>query len=348
MNILVDINHPAHFHLFKFFILDMKEKGHNVFITGSDKDITYELLTKFNLNFFKYGKLGKTFLEKAWRLLIMDLKMIYFGKKNKIDLFFGMGSIRAAHSSFILSKKSFIFEDTENFEQINLYKYFSSYIFTPNCFKKYINKKQIRYPGYHELAYLHPNRFTPDISVLNLLNVAEEEKYVIMRFVSWDATHDNGQKGFTDEMKLKAVKEFSKYAKVFITSEKQLNGELDKFRIKIPPEKIHDAINYCSLLFGESATMASEAAVLGVPAIYLDYIGRGYTDEQEKKYGLVFNFKNSIEEQEKAIIKGIELLSDPNTKSIWAEKRKKMLEEKIDVTEYIVNLIENFQKTGKI
>ena len=56
-----------------------------------------------------------------------------------------------------------------------------------------------------------------------------------------------------------------------------------------------DAIASASLLYGESATMASEAAVLGVPAIYLDNTGRCYTREEEEKYGLVFNFTEGVQ-----------------------------------------------------
>ena len=66
-----------------------------------------------------------------------------------------------------------------------------------------------------------------------------------------------------------------------------------KFQIPCPPEKIHHALYYADLFYGESPTMASEAACLGTPARYIDHKGRGYTDEQERKYGLVFNFKNT-------------------------------------------------------
>ena len=81
----------------------------------------------------------------------------------------------------------------------------------------------------HELAYLHPNRFTPDKTVLGELGVGENDKYVLLRFVSWNATHDAGHKGMSYENKLKAVEAFSKYAKVFISSEKELPDELKKY-----------------------------------------------------------------------------------------------------------------------
>ncbi len=126
-----------------------------------------------------------------------------------------------------------------------------------------------------ELAYLHPNYFSPDLSVLELLGVKKGEKYAILRFVKWNANHDLGHTGITPENKIKAVQEFAKHARVFISSESELPEELESFKRKIPPEKMYDALAFSALLYGESATMASECAVLGTPAIYLDDFGQG-------------------------------------------------------------------------
>jgi uncharacterized protein len=139
----------------------------------------------------------------------------------------------------------------------NLFLYFTNVVFYYEHPLK--SRKVIKYAGYHELAYLHPKRFTPDKTVLQELGVNENEKFVIMRFVSWNATHDVGHKGISFENKLRAIKEFSKYAKVFISSESELPNELKKYKINIEPNRIHDAIAFSSLLFGESATMVSEA-----------------------------------------------------------------------------------------
>ena len=92
-------------------------------------------------------------------------------------------------------------------------------------------------------------------------------RFVIMRFVSWGASHDIGHKGLSIEMKRKAVKEILNYAKVFITSEKELPLDLKPYQIKMPLEKIHHILYYSALYFGDGGTMASECAVLGTPAI---------------------------------------------------------------------------------
>jgi len=169
-----------------------------------------------------------------------------------------------------------------------------------------------------------------------------------VRFVAWKATHDIGHQGVSLDNKIKLVDELSKHLRVFISSEETLSPELKKFGIRINPETIHDALAYANLYIGESATMASECAMLGTPAIFLDNVGRGYTDNEEKEYGLVFNFTESIEDQNRAITKAIELAKLENIKEEYVMKRDKMLEDKIDVTAFLVWFVENFPESKKV
>ena len=70
----------------------------------------------------------------------------------------------------------------------------------------------------------------------------------------------------------------------------------------------------------------------------------GYSTEQEKRYNLVFNYRNSIGVIEKAV----ELLMESNLKAKWQRKRKHLLSEKIDVTSFLVWFIENYPKSARI
>ena len=193
-----------------------------------------------------------------------------------------------------------------------------------------------------ELAYLHPRYFTPDPSIRELLGVREGEKYVILRFISWKANHEIGRKGLSPENKLKVLREFGNYAKVFVTSEMELPRGLNAAKINIPPHRMHDALAFASLLYGESVTMSSEAAVLGTPAIFVNEGWTGYTAEEEERYGLVFNFGESPAQQEASIAKALELLSSDKTEEYWNGKREKILEEKIDVTAFMAWFLENY------
>jgi predicted glycosyltransferase len=110
---------------------------------------------------------------------------------------------------------------------------------------------------------------------------------------------------------------------------------------------MHDALAFVSLLFGESSTMASECAMLGVPSIYLNN-NSTYLTTDEEKYGLVFNFSESLVDQEKAINRGVEIINTPGIREDWQKRRQEMLKDKIDVTAFIVWFVENYPGSFRI
>jgi uncharacterized protein len=337
MKILVDINHPAHVHFFRNFITEARKRGHEVIICASRKDIAFQLLDEYKLDFISLGSYGRTTLMKLMMLPVIGIKMLLIFLKHKPDVVMGIASFRAAQAAWLLGKKSYIFDDTEHSRfEIMLYKPFATCILTPNWFKKNLGKKHIKYQGYHELAYLHPDWFIGNKNILKELNVRDDEAYVIIRFIGWDAFHDTGKSGLSLEIKRKTVKEISKIARVFITSERALPEDLEPYRLKINPSDIHHVICYSSLVFGESATMASEAAVLGVPAIYFDNFK---IFDEENRFGNVFTFTSTPEDQQKAIDKAIEILSMPNAKEIWMSNREILLQKNIDITRKMLELI---------
>ena len=345
MRILIDIGHPAHVHLFKNFAFLMQKKGHSILFTCREKEFEIDLLKRNGFDYKSFGKKYHSNIGKGWGMIEFDLKEFITGIKFKPDIFLSHGSIYAAQVSFLLRRPHISLEDTFNFEQIRLYKPFTNIILTGEYEHPGLGDKEIRYRGYHELAYLHPNYFTPDKSILKELKINENDKYVILRFVAWNATHDVGHKGISYENKLKAIKEFEKYARVFISSESELPDELKKYKINIPPHRMHDALAFASLLFGESSTMAEECAMLGTPSIFLYNKSTYYTKHLEKDYELLFNYTESNEDQLKAIEKGVEILQTPDIKKQWQGKRKKMLTDKIDVTAFLVWFVENYPKS---
>lgn len=343
MQILVAIGHPAHVHFFKNFIFEMRKRGHNIYISTVDKEITLDLLNKYNLEYEVYGKSASSFFEYINLLFKGDVKTYKTQRKYGIDIIVGIANIFGAHISKITKAKSISFTDTESARFSNMITIpFVNQVFTPVCFKKDLGKKQVRYNGYHELAYLHPNYFVPNPEILKELGLNENDKFIIMRFVGWGATHDVGHRGLSLEDKINAAKEFEKYGRVFITSEKKLPEELNKYQITIPSDKIHHLLYYATLLYGESATMASEAAVLGTHATFCDSSGRGYTDEEETEYGLVYNFYNEESMGRDSLSKALELLSDPDLKKKGKEKRDRLIADKIDVTKFMVETIEKY------
>lgn len=343
MRILIDIGHPGHVHLFRPFALSMIRKGHQILFTCREKEFEIDLLKAAGFDFISFGKKYKTTLGKLWGLIKFDLLELKAALKFKPDVYLSHGSPYAAQVAWLLGKPHISLEDTFNFEQIRFYKAFSKVILTSMYDHPDLGKNNIKYSGYHELAYLHPKVFTPNSNVMTELGLKSGESYVIVRFVSWNATHDAGHKGIGLKNKIAAVERISQVAKVFISSENELPNELKKYKFPLLPERMHDALSFASMVYGESATMATEAAVLGVPAIYLDNTSRLYTKEIENKYQLIYNFSESEKDQLASIEKAIEILKEP--KSVWEERRKKLLSEKINVTEFLVWFVENFPQS---
>jgi len=344
MKILIDIGHPAHLHYFRNFAMNLLDKGNQVVFVTRDKDVTLKLFEKYEFIYFCSGKNRSGLLGKIIGYYKTCIYINQIARKFKPDIFLSFYSPYAALIGFLHRKPVIGFADTENASfNIKLTRPFTSDSVIPSCFIGHLSKNEIRFNGYMELCYLHPNRFKPDRSILKELGVKENEKYVIMRFVSWKASHDIGHSGLTLEMKHKAVKEFSKYAKVFISSEAELPEELKQYQIKITPEKMHDVLAFATLYIGEGATMASECAVLGTPAIYVNSLTAGTLEEQEK-YGLISGYRNS----DGVLQKAKEFLQIPNLKEEYQSRRMKMLEDKIDVTAFMVWFIENYPESVKI
>lgn len=341
MRIVVDIGHPAHVHFFKHFIHDARQRKHDIVITAADKDIALKLLDNYRLDYIKLGSTGKSLLSKILSVHRLDWNLYRAVKVFDPDLFLGLGSIRCAHVARFMGKRSIIFNDTEaTIKEHILYYPFADRVISPRCFGRDFGKKHIRYDGYHELAYLHPDRFTPDEKVLDELGIKRDEKLFILRFISWEATHDIGQKGFTPEGKLRLVRLLAQHGRVVITSERELTQELRQYQMPISPLKMHDLMNYATLYIGEGATMASEAAVLGVPVVFLSTLVHNYLKEQAERYQLMYIYH----EQEGALAKVNELLAVPGLKEIWAERRASMLKDKIDVTRFMIDYIDEYAR----
>jgi predicted glycosyltransferase len=348
MNILIDIGHPTHPHLFKNLVRLLQKNGHKILFTLRDREATAYLLKKYNLDYILIGKVKKELAGKALGLVEFTLRLLEISRKFKPALFLSDGSIYAAIASKIVNKPHISLEDTGNLEQIMLYKPFTDVILSPESLALDLGKKHIKYRSYHEMAYLHSRYFSPDKNILAIMGVGPTEKFVIARFGQKTATHDFGYRGMPLEYKIKCVNEFEKYAKIFISSEINLHPYLERYRIKIPLEKMHDAIYYSALVFSEGAKIASEASLLGVPAIYVNFAKCDYILEQKKKYGTIFDFGISYTEYEMAIRKGKEILKDIAVKEKQGLIREKILRDNIDPTSFMVWFIENYPVSQRV
>ncbi len=346
MRIVVDINHPAHVHYFKHFVWEMESRGHEVLITASEKDISYRLLDLYGFSYTKIGNYGRSIAEKMIKIPILDLRMYLAVREFKPDIFLGFGSIRAAHVSALMRRPYLALDDSEPspYEHM-LFVPFADAILTPTSFRKDFGHKHKKYEGYIELAYLHPEYFSPDPSVLDDLGESVDSSFVLCRFVAWQAMHDVAKSGFSLEEKVRLVSRLEQHARVYISSESPLPTELEPYRITISPEKIHHMLYYARLFVGDSQTMSTEAALLGTPAVRCNsFVGQedmGNFIELEEKYGLLYNSADS----KMALDMAVGLLNDQTSKEAWRRKRQRVLSDKINVTGFLIWFVEHYPES---
>lgn len=334
--VIIEVGHPNDVHQFKYLYHELKCLGWEVLFLAKQKDIVIELLNAYGLPYKVFGKTSPSLSMKLFSLFFFTIRYWIITKRFKSDFYLSRISPHSAYMAFLRSKPHIGFTDTENVGLLDAITVpFTSVFFTSFSYGKQYKNNHFYYPGYIESWYLHPNRYKPDPRVLDLLDVKHGERYSVLRFVSWQAHHDKGIIGLSDDFKIKLVNKLKAYGRVFVSSEKRLPPELEEYRFKLPPEKMHDALFYASMFYGESATMASECAMLGTPAFFLDPRGLGYTNEQERKYGLVYNYTLSSYDIERSLSKIDEVFNNPDFTHMYASNHQKLLNDVIDPVNYI-------------
>lgn len=338
MNISVVMAHPAHVHFFKNFIFEMEERGDQISVLVKERENTTELLDLIGIDYETFGRTYQGRPGKAVGVLLNDLSLLKKMKRSKPDMTMSIGGLYSVHAGKLLGVPAIDFMDTEGARYTNMLTFpFADVIATPDCYREKVpEKKHISYPGYHELAYLHPDRFELDDDILDELGLQAKE-YTLVRFSSMDASHQVGERALSVEEKVKLVEELERYGPVLVDTEGPLPKEIEDHALNIPPHRYHHLLANAKLYLGEGATAASESGVLGVPWVFISNHSRCYLDDQERNYGLgrtVRSYSGAMTFAEKVWKEDTER---------FQKARKELLKDKIDVTNWMIELAEGYK-----
>ena len=354
MRVLFCLNHPAHYHLCKNTIAQLKEDGNDVFILARKKDVLLDLLKNEQYETIPLNK-GKNIIEKIKNHGPSLNYVVDYSKKIKPDFVTGTGSFYRIAQQLGIPSWLLIEDDATTNLMIFLDNLLSNRKYTGIlspivCNNSVLEKKSIKYHSYHELAYLHPNQFAPDNTIVDKY-FPSDEPYFILRFAQLNAYHDLGVSGISTEIAQHLIDILKPYGSIYITSERPLEPQFEQYRIKIDPSDMHHVMAFASLYIGDSQTMAAESGVLGVPFVrFNDFVGRiGYLKELEDVYHLGFGIKASVDGAAEKMYKTIEeILATSNLKEEWQARRQKMLSEKIDYAQFLTWFIEEYPESQKI
>ena len=372
MNVLIQLSHPAHFHLYKIVAKNLIEDGNKVLFVIKSKDILETLLQNAGLpyvNINQHAHRGSK-LGILWDMFVREWRIIKLCRKHKIDLITG-STPETAHVSWLLRLHG-VNTGEDDAAVISMFikiakPFIDGYVAPDPCEMEQVELKTAHYPGYHELAYLHPNHFTPDPKIVEAYGIDTSKPYFVMRFASLNAHHDGGIKGINTEVAQRLIEILSPHGRIYITSERPLEPQFEQYRIKINPLDMHHVMAFASLYIGDSQTMAAEAGVLGVPFVrFNDFVGRiGYLRELEDTYELGYGIHatplatdspirrnddsvqpSGVEELYKRVEQLVAMPSEER-RATFQSRRQKMLSEKIDCAKFLTWFIENYPQSAE-
>lgn len=339
--LLIEAHHPSDIHFFKHVVRTFVEGGAHVLLLGRDRDVMRQLLAAYD--YIPHRILSAERRDNRFPLREMlerQLGVAGHIARFKPDLVLSlMGSY--TQSSFLFRVPSFVFTDSEH-QSFNhrIAHPFATRIYTPACFEKDLGSKQRRYAGYHELAFLRPERFSPDAGVLEDLGGLAPRSYVVVRTSAWNTLHDIGKAGLGGHLD-RVVETLSRHAKVLLVPEGEaVPPRWESLVLRVAPHRYHDVLAFARLVVSEGASTASEAACLGVPTVYVNANQVGYLRDQERRYELVFNTTDPGAALERAV--SILDRWSPAFEERMRLSRARLLSDHVDVTDFVVSEIETF------
>ncbi|WP_423744536.1 DUF354 domain-containing protein (plasmid) [Haladaptatus sp. SPP-AMP-3] len=337
MRIIITIQHPAHVHFYRGIISALQQRGHEVFVFARDKDIALSLLEQYDIDHTVLAGTADSITELARVQATYEARLFREALRIRPDVMTAIGGVAVSHVAPLVGARSVVWIDNEGVQSHRIMTPLAHIVCTPQRFRDDFGDGHVRYDGFHELAYLHPNRFSPDPNRLREYGIEPTDPYFFVRFREWSALHDVGEAGFSHEAKRDLVSFLADHGDLYVSSESDLPEEFASYQLPVPPHLVHDLLAFANLYVGDSATMATEAAVLGTPSVRAQsFAGRDdMTNFLElAEYGLLYSTADDRQAVEKA--KSLVRTANHDT---FRRRRERLLADKIDVAGFATDLL---------
>jgi len=264
--ILLDITHVAEFNFFKNAIERMESFAEIDVIIRSRGQLAQIMDREFGKN--KYDQIGKhyaTIYGKLFGLIYRNIEVISYCHGKNYDLYTGFGSFYASFASRFYRKPSVLFPDDYEYKlTYNLCKYSSDYLVIPDSIPSTGNV--LKYRGFKELAYLHPNYFSPNEKVLDYYNL-EPNEYVFIREISKRSLNYKDLDQIDLPTIIRSIYEAGLKAVVSL-EDKNAYTKLENCIIIDKPVDVFSLMHFALFSISSGDSMARESCLVGTPSIY--------------------------------------------------------------------------------
>ena len=332
--------------------------GYENLIVIKEKDILSNLLKNNNIPYFCIQKDENIRRKNSYisilfhasiSLIKRNIKLLMVVLAKRPDILIG-SETSITHIGSLLRIPSIVTnEDDWQLQKEFVYPTFpfASVILAPAvCNVGRWERKRIAYDGFQKLSYLHPKYFNADPNIQKKL-YSDNRSYILIRLVSLTAHHDVGKRGLSVKLLDSILNELNGKFRIYLSAEGHLDQRLEKYKLELPTDKIHDALSFSRLLISDSQSMSVEASILGVPSIRIsDFAGKiSVLNELEEKYKLTYGISPNNEYTVLSTLRRILFEESPE---VYRLRATKMLADKIDVTAFFVWFIENYPESFKI
>jgi len=335
MRVVVTIQHAGHVHFFKHAIAALEADGHDVFVFARENAMSTALLDRCGIEYELLAGESDSLVSLARAQCVYEARLLGRAREIQPDVMTAVGGVAVSPRRLARrrAERRFLRHRTRLDHPEPLLP-FADVICTPACFEADLGDNHHRYPGYHELAYLHP---TGSRRTRTCARPSASRRTT----GSWSsvsatgASHDVGEGGFDDHRSVVERLEAAG-ATVRITAEGDLDDDLREYELSVQPERLHDLLAASDLYVGEGATTAAECAVLGTPAVYVNSLPLGYLTELEEAYGLVHAFTDD-DRHVRAVNRATAILQEDGDGETWRRRRERLLADKCDVTDVVLD-----------
>ena len=337
MKFIFELNHPKHYYQFKYIMQMLQQNGHMVHVLARDKDVLLNVLQEEHVDYEIFGLHAKNMRDKVLATPRLLLNYYKIAKRIKPDVIVSKASLYGTMVARVMGAKAIIFPDSEVVALTNkIVVPMCSNVITPATFGLDYGKKHIRVKGFFEDCYLAPSVFQPKEEVIEQYGL--KRPYALFRFVGWYANHDVNNAGFTAEQKRQLLELAEQKMTVYISSEKKLPEDLEKYKLPTPAAEIHSVLAYADLYLGDSQTMATEAALLGTPAIRSNsFVGANDMTNfivLEKQYDLLRNIR-----EYDGVVAAVQDMTNNLRKQEWNMKKDAYFKNVGDTNQQIYDIL---------
>ena len=337
MKYIFELNHPKHYYQFKYIMQMLQRNGHKVQVLARDKDVLLNVLQEENVPYEIFGLHAKNMRDKVLATPKLVLNYLKIAKREKPDVIVSKASLYGTLVARLIGAKAIIFPDSEVVTLTNkVVVPMCSSVVTPATFGLDFGKKHIRIKGFFEDCYLAPSVFQPKEEVVKLYGL--KKPYALFRFVGWYANHDVNNSGFTAEQQRTMLQVAEQKMHVYISSEKKLPEDLEKYKLPTPAAEIHSVLAHADLYVGDSQTMATEAALLGTPAIRSNsFVGPNDMTNfivLEQQYDLLRNIRDY-----EGVVDTIQDMIQNSRKQEWETKKDAYFQKVGDANQQIYEIL---------